>query len=58
MTAYLVFYLGFCLFNTNFDDIQNVTLFALTVALILLANRASDEPSGQRPREVGTSPGA
>ena len=57
MTAYLVFYLGFCLFNTNFDDIQNVTLFALTVALILSANRACDEPHGQRPRQVGASPG-
>jgi hypothetical protein len=43
MMAYLVFYAVFCLFNTNFDSIENVTLFAATVALLLHANRMLDE---------------
>jgi O-antigen ligase len=41
MTCYLVFYLVFCLFNTNFDAVENVTLFALAGALILHAHRAA-----------------
>ena len=41
MTTYLVFYLVFCLFNANFDFVENVTLFALAVALILHANKVS-----------------
>jgi O-antigen ligase len=43
MMAYLVFYAVFCLFNTTFDSIENVTLFAATVALLLHANRMLDE---------------
>ena len=43
MTMYLVFYLGFCLFNTNFETTENVALFALAVAMILHANRISGE---------------
>ena len=50
MTAYLVFYLAFCLFNTNFDSVENVTLFALAVALVLYANKDS------RPLEASAAP--
>jgi hypothetical protein len=49
MTAYLVFYLVFCLFNTNFDAVESVTLFALAVALVLFANQSSRVPSGDEP---------
>ena len=40
MTTYLVFYLAFCLFNTSFGSIENITLFALPAALILYTNSA------------------
>ena len=43
MTAYVLFYLVYCLFNTNFDATENVTLFALAVAMILYANRTPDD---------------
>jgi hypothetical protein len=49
MTVYLVFYLTFCLFNTNIDAVENVTLFALAVALILFANRISDDQEEAQP---------
>lgn len=39
MTVYLVFYLVFCLFNTNFVSLENISLFALAVALVLYANK-------------------
>lgn len=39
MTVYIVFYLAFCLFNTNFESVQNVSLFALAAAMVLHANR-------------------
>lgn len=39
MTVYLVFYLAFCLFNGSFEAVQNISLFALAVALVLHANR-------------------
>lgn len=49
MTAYLVFYLVFCLFNTNFDAVESVTLFALAVALVLFANQSSRITSSDEP---------
>ena len=39
MLAYLVFYLTFCLLNANIDLRENVSLFFITVALILHQNR-------------------
>ena len=39
MTCYLVFYLAFCLFNTNFESLENISLFAIAAALVLHANR-------------------
>jgi O-antigen ligase len=39
MTSYLVFYLTFCLFNTTWDSVENITLFVFAVALVLDANR-------------------
>jgi len=38
MLAYFVFYLGFCLFNTNILNQANVLLFGVAVALILHGN--------------------
>ena len=49
MTSYLVFYLVFCLFNTNFDAVENAALFAIGVALILHANWESTTASLGRP---------
>ncbi len=40
MTVYLVFYLSFCLFNANFETLENISLFAIAVALVLHANRS------------------
>jgi hypothetical protein len=37
--AYLVFYLTFCLLNANIDLRENVSLFYISVALVLFANR-------------------
>jgi hypothetical protein len=53
MSVYLVFYLAFCLFNTSFESLENISLFAIAVALVLYANRAlsSEEldPSAKEP---------
>ncbi|MEZ5125362.1 MAG: O-antigen ligase family protein [Thermoleophilia bacterium] len=40
MLSYLAFYLAFCLFNTNFDAIENIVLFAIPVALLVDADRS------------------
>ena len=39
MLAYLVFYLTFCLLNANIDLRENVSLFFITVAIVLHQNR-------------------
>jgi hypothetical protein len=39
MTVYLVFYLSFCLFNGNFESLENISLFAIAAALVLHTNR-------------------
>jgi hypothetical protein len=39
MLAYLTFYLVFCLFNTNIDQIENVALLYVPMALILDVHR-------------------
>jgi hypothetical protein len=68
MTSYLVFYLVFCLFNTNFDAVENATLFAIGVALVLHANwelvtatrdvdEGQENASLERPRDAMLSPG-
>lgn len=44
MTTYLVFYMTFCLFNTTFDTVENIALFALAVALVLHANSPAQRP--------------
>ena len=41
LTAYLVFYLVFCLLRTNSDAVDNVNSFALTVAPIPFADGAN-----------------
>ena len=60
MTVYLVFYLVFCLFNTNFDSIVNVTLFTLAAALILYENARRHEQALESADETagGTTEGA
>jgi hypothetical protein len=56
MTTYLVFYLVFCLFNTSFDSIENISLFALAAALILYSNSArSTAPAELEPAENATA---
>jgi len=52
MTVYLVFYLAFCLFNGNFESLENISLFAIAVALVLDANRERQEA---RKRELDGS---
>ena len=53
MTVYLVFYLTFCLFNTNFESVENIGLFTMAAALVLHANRAPSseefDPSDREP---------
>lgn len=53
MTVYLVYYLSFCLFNGNFESLENISLFAFAVALLLHASRlhvaTTPSPSGSPP---------
>jgi len=55
MTVYVVFYLTFCLFNTNLLHPENVMLLTLATALILWAHRG-EENVGQ-PTPVARDPG-
>jgi hypothetical protein len=59
VTVYLVFYLAFCLFNRNFESLENISMFAIAVALVLDANRRreaaqrlDESKSGTGVREV------
>ena len=46
MLAYLVFYFTFCLLNANVDLRENVSLFFITVAIVLYQNREGPPASG------------
>ena len=55
MTVYLVFYLAFCLFNRNFESLENISMFAIAVALVLDANRRRQGTQGPDEAESGAA---
>jgi len=61
MLSYLVFYVVFCLFNTNIESPENYAFFAVCIGLILHDNRRSaEELATPTPddAEAGEPPGA
>ncbi|MCE5253891.1 MAG: O-antigen ligase family protein [Actinomycetia bacterium] len=58
LASYVIFYLTFCLFNTNFHMIDNVVLLVAPLGLILWRNRvvAALEPQVSRQSELVPGP--
>ena len=52
--AYLTFYLVFCLFNTNIDQLENLALFGVAVGVILHQNRTLQEAADMAPTPLET----